>query len=252
MIGLAASRALRDLFSPPFRAAFWKSLGLTALVLVGLWFAVEALFERVAAPWAAGWLPALPAWASDAERAAGWLAGLLLAIALAFLIGPVSAAIAGLFLDDVAEVVERECYPEAPPGRELPLAASLRLSAKFLGVIVLGNLLAFALLLVPVVNLVAFFAVNSYLLGREYFEFAAMRYRTEHDAKALRRRHRGTVLAGGAVVACFLAVPVVNLLTPLVAAALMVNLHQLVSRREGGLPAPPVERRIAAAGPRSD
>lgn len=250
MLSLAASRAFRDLFSPPFRAVLWKSLGLTALVLVGLWFAVDALFDWVVAPWADAWLPEMPAWASDAEQAAGWIAGLLLAVGLAFLIGPVSAAVAGLFLDDVAAVVERERYPTSPPGREVPLLASAWLSAKFLGVVVAGNLLAFALLLLPGVNLVAFFAVNGYLLGREYFEFAAMRYRSEAEAKALRRRHRGTVFAGGALVALFLAVPILNLLTPLFAAGLMVNLHQLVSARHGPLPAPG-DRRIAAAGGRS-
>ena len=47
-------------------------------------------------------------------------AGLGLAAGLALLIGPVTAVIAGLFLDDVAEVVEKEDYPQDPPGRALP------------------------------------------------------------------------------------------------------------------------------------
>ncbi|WP_152046891.1 sulfate transporter family protein [Aureimonas psammosilenae] len=238
MLLSAVRRALADLPSHPFRAALWKSLGLTALVLVALWFAVETVFASAIAPWLGQFLPEPPAWASGAETLAGWAAGLALAIGLLFLIGPVSAAIAGLFLDDVAAVVERERYPGAPPGREMPLLPALWLSVKFFGVVVLGNLLAFALLLVPGINLVAFFAVNGYLLGREYFEFAAMRYRPEEEAKAMRRRNRATVFAGGAAIALFLAVPILNLLTPLFAAALMVNLHHLVSQREGGLALP--------------
>jgi len=82
------------------------------------------------------------------------------------------------------------------------------------------------------VNLIAFFIINAYLLSREFFEFAAMRFRSEADAKALRRRHAGTVFLAGFVIAAFLAVPLLNLLTPLFAAAMMVHLHKMISARE--------------------
>jgi CysZ protein len=59
-----------------------------------------------------------------------------------------------------------------------------------------------------------------------------MRFHEEVEAKALRRRHLGTVFLAGLVIAAFLAVPVVNLLTPLFAAALMVHLHKMVSAEE--------------------
>jgi CysZ protein len=235
MILASARLALLDVASPPFRSALWKVLGLTALVLVGLWFAVSALFESVMVPYFAAFMPDMPAWVDGAGPFAAVLAGILLAVLLAFLIAPISALIAGLFLDDVAEVVERERYPGQPAGVALPFLKGLVLSVKFLGIVVLGNLLAFALLLVPGVNVVAFFVVNGYLLGREYFEFAAYRYRPEAEAHMLRRRYRGTVFFAGLVVAAFLAVPILNLLTPLFAASFMVHLHQRVSAREGGL-----------------
>ena len=63
------------------------------------------------------------------------------------------------------------------PGTAVPLVRAAVLSLKFFGIVILGNLLALVLLLVPGVNLVAFFVVNGYLLGREFFEFAAMRFR---------------------------------------------------------------------------
>ena len=59
-------------------------------------------------------------------------------------------------------------------------------SAKFFVVVIVGNLIALLLLLVPGVNIAAFFVVNGYLLGREFFEFAAMRHRSPDEAKALR------------------------------------------------------------------
>ena len=95
------------------------------------------------------------------------------------------------------------------------------------------------LLLVPGVNVFAFFIVNGYLLGREFFEFAAMRFLPETEAKALRRRHAGTIFLAGLVIAAFLAVPLFNLLTPLFAAAMMVHLHKMVTARDAKVaPAP--------------
>ena len=59
-----------------------------------------------------------------------------------------------------------------------------------------------------------------------------MRLRPEAEAKALRRRHAGTVFLAGLVIAGFLAIPLLNLATPLFAAAMMVHLHKAISRKE--------------------
>ena len=229
MIFDAARAAALELISPPFRAVFVKTLGLTVLALVALWFGLTSLVEWLALPWLQTLLPGMPSWA-------GWLGGIIAAIALAFgmalLIAPVTAVVAGLFLDDIAEVVEHTDYPGDPTGRAMPALRSLVLSARFLGVVVLGNIVALLLLLVPGVNIAAFFIVNGYLLGREFFEFAAMRFRGEDEARALRRHYAGTVFLAGLLIAAFLAVPLLNLLTPLFAAAMMVHLHKAISVRE--------------------
>ena len=229
MIFDAARIAVFELLSPPFRAVFIKTLGLTVLALVALWFGLTSLVEWLALPWLQTLLPGIPSWA-------GWLGGIIAAIALAFgmalLVAPVTAVIAGLFLDDVAEVVERTDYPRDPVGRAMPALRSLLLAIKFFGVVILGNIVALMLLLVPGINIAAFFIVNGYLLGREFFEFAAMRFRPEDEARALRRQYAGTVFLAGLVIAAFLAVPLLNLLTPLFAAAMMVHLHKAVAARE--------------------
>jgi CysZ protein len=172
---------------------------------------------------------------------AGWLgfvfaiaAGIGLALGLALLLSPVTALIAGLFLDDVAEVVEKRDYPEDVPGTALPLGPAITSSIKFLGVVILGNIVALFLLFIPGVNLIAFFLVNGYLLGREFFEFAAMRFRSPQEARLFRAKHASTVFLAGLVIAAFLAIPVVNLLTPLFAAGLMVHLYKLISQKDLG------------------
>ncbi|MDG4899699.1 MULTISPECIES: sulfate transporter family protein [unclassified Mesorhizobium] len=239
MILDAARAAASRLFSPEFRSVFLKTLGLTLLALVALWFGIESLLEWLAWPWLQAFVPGLPSWA-------GWLsgiiAGILLAMGMALLVAPVTAIVAGLFLDDIAEVVERTDYPGDLPGRAVPVLQSLALAIKFFGVVILGNIVALLLLLVPGINLAAFFIVNGYLLGREFFEFAAMRFRPEAEAKALRRKYAATVFLAGLLIAVFLAVPLLNLLTPLFAAAMMVRLHKAVSARD---PVQPNSRKSA-------
>jgi CysZ protein len=213
---------------------FWKVLGLTVLVLVGLWFVLRSAFMTFLFPWLAGFFPDMPDWAGWLSLVFAIAAGIGLALGLALLLSPVTALIAGLFLDDVAEVVEKRDYPQDPPGTAMPVLPALVASVKFLGVVILGNLVALFLLFIPGVNLVAFFLGNGYLLGREFFEFAAMRFRTPEEARLFRAKHGSTVFLAGLLIAAFLAIPVVNLLTPLFAAGLMVHLHKLVTARDPG------------------
>jgi CysZ protein len=232
MILDAARAAAGHLFSPPFRGVFFKTLGLTLLALIALWFGLSEAVQWLALPWIDTLMPGAP-------QTAGWLGliasiavGIGIALGLALLIAPVTAIVAGIFLDDVAELVERTDFPADPPGKPVPTLASVIMSLKFFGVVVLGNLLALLLLLVPGVNIAAFFVINGYLIGREFFEFAAMRFRPEDEAKTLRRRNAGTVFLAGLVIAAFMAVPLLNLLTPLFACAMMVHLHKGVAAAE--------------------
>lgn len=234
MILDAARLSLANLFAPETRSVFWKVLGLTILVLVGLWFALRGAFMAFLFPWVASFFPDVPDWAGWLALVFAVLAGLGLALMLALLLSPVTALIAGLFLDDVASVIETRDYPKDKPGTAMPLGPAMASSVKFLGVVILGNIVALLLLFIPGVNLIAFFLVNGYLLGREFFEFAAMRFRSPDEARLFRTKHASTVFLGGLLIALFLAIPVVNLLTPLFAAGMMVHLHKLVSAKDPG------------------
>ena len=58
-----------------------------------------------------------------------------------------------------------------------------------------------------------------------------MRFRSPAEAKALRRRHGGTVYIAGLLIAAFVSIPVVNLATPLFAVGLMVHVHKRLGER---------------------
>jgi CysZ protein len=223
----AASLALRDILSPPFRSVLWKSLALTIGLLLVLWIVLEGLLAYfVTIPWE--WV----------DTAFSILTGIGLVVVLGFLVAPVTAAFAGLFLDDIAEVVERTHYAGEPVGRPVPLGRGILLSLKFLGMVLAVNAVALPLVLVVGFGFVIFLVANAYLLSREYFQLAALRFYDEATAARLRARHSGRIFAGGLAIAAFLAIPVVNLLGPLFATALMVHLQKRISaaeRRPGGL-----------------
>ena len=92
-----------------------------------------------------------------------------------------------------------------------------------------------ALLFAPVVNIVAFLGANGYLLGREYFELAAMRFRPPAEARAMRLHYQGRIFLAGLIIAGFVAIPVLNLCTPLFATAFMTRVHKRLAGAEPGL-----------------
>ena len=222
----AAGQAFRELFTPPFRAVLFKCVAFTVALFALLIVAVEWTFAHFVA-WP-GWI----------ETTIQWLGGFALVAGSIFLIPPVTSLIAGLYLDDIAAVVEREHFPADPPGRELATLPAIWLALKFFFVVLLVNLLALFLLLIPGINLVAFYFGNGYLLGREYFELAAMRHLAPAEARKLRKANRLTVFLCGLVIAGLASVPILNLVTPLFATGFMVRIYKGLARRSGVTLAP--------------
>jgi CysZ protein len=95
------------------------------------------------------------------------------------------------------------------------------------------NLVALLLLLVPGVNLIAFYAGNGYLLGREYFELVATRHMPSAQARRLRKSNRLTVFLCGLIIAGLASVPILNLVTPLFATSFMVRVYKRLAARSG-------------------
>ncbi len=225
MLIQAAFAAWRQVFSPALRWVLIKSLALTITLLALIWFALTRLLNAYLEgnPLSADY-PILDGFAF-------FLAGAGLFVALAYLIPAVSAIVAGYFLDDVAERVERTDYAGDSPGQALPTGRALLYGLRFAGLSLLVNFAALILFFIPVVNIGAFFLANAYLLGREYFELAAGRFRPMAEASRMRVENRGTVLAAGALIAVLLIIPIVNLLTPLFGVALMVHVHKRLAAR---------------------
>lgn len=224
----AALEAMRQTFSPLLRGVLLRSVGLALGLLVVLAIALEAALNHFVQ------VPSYP-WV---ETTLAVVAGLGLVFGVFYLVPAVSSLVAGLFLDEVAEKVEAASYPNDPRGVPQPVLLSLLYSARFFGVVLAVNLGALLLLLVPGVNVVIFFVANAYLISREYFELAAMRYRTPQEASAVRQANATQVFLAGLLITPIMLVPVLNLIMPVFGTAFMVHLHRrlvpLPARREAG------------------
>jgi CysZ protein len=225
MLIQAVFAAAREVFSPALRRILWKSLGLTIALLALVWLGLTRLFDAFLDS------HTLSADYPILDGFAFFLAGFGIFIALVYLLPAISAIVAGYFLDDVAEVVERNDYPADPAGQPLPFGRAILYGLRFAGLSILVNLVALLLFFIPGVNIGAFFIANAYLLGREYFELAAGRFWPPQEVARMRIEHRGTVFAAGAVLAGLVLVPFLNLLTPIFGAAMMVHLHKRLAAR---------------------
>jgi CysZ protein len=215
----AAFKALQDLLSPEFRGILVKALGLTLLLFIAVFAAVEIILTSLSlVPW--DW----------AENLIAVIAGLGLLVAFFFLAAPVTAMFAGLFLDRVAVFVEKRHYPRDPPGVDLPMLQAITTALQFALLILLVNLAILPAIFFGI-GAIGLVVANAYLLSREYFEMAAMRYMDVEDAKEFRRVNSPQVFVSGFVPALLALVPIVNLVVPLFATSYFMHILKGMRRR---------------------
>jgi CysZ protein len=232
----AIAKALAQLFSQPLRRVLLKAVGLALLLIILVGVVLNRIFSALAengANWAeqaSGFAPHA-AWSSLA-----WvlsiMAGLGIVTGALFLMPAVTAFVGSFFVDEVADVVEREHYPAEPPGRALPFFRAFIEGVKTALLALVIYLCALPFVFFAGLGVVVLFLANSYLLGREYFELAAMRFHPPDAAKALRKQNATYVFLAGMVIAVFVSIPIVNLATPIFAMAYMVHIQKRTTGRK--------------------
>ncbi|NQV85372.1 MAG: EI24 domain-containing protein [Rhodospirillales bacterium] len=211
----AFSRSLAQLSDPRIRKVVWFAIVCACVVFAVLWGAVGTLLTTTSVS-SFGWLE----WAVD------FLGGLATLVLTWFLFPAVIGTVIGLFLEDIASAVEARHFPKLAPAEEQSILPALLVGLRYLGVLVALNLVLLVFLLLGPLFPFVFYAVNGYLLGREYFELVAMRRLGPDAARRLRLAHRGELFLAGVVMAFLLTLPVVNLLAPVVITAAMVHLFE--------------------------
>jgi CysZ protein len=212
MLFKAFGLAFAQLRDPGFRRPLFFGLLGAIVIFAALWviawwtLAHTALFET-------GWLN----WLVDIG---GSLAGLFLTI---LLYPAVAGAVLSLFLDDAIDAVEQRHYPALPPPRRPGIGEQIWSAVRLLGVAVGLNLLVLPLYLLPVINLMIFYGLNGYILGREYFDMVAARRLEPEEQNRFRRHCYYGWFAIGVGIAALSTLPVINLVAPLVGAGAMTH-----------------------------
>jgi CysZ protein len=215
----AAIKALSQILSPPMRSILWRSIGLALVLIVVLAIGLQRLLSWLATSGEV-WAEALlgPSFQTLLDILA-WIvsiaAGLGVVFGAVLLMPAITSLVASLFVDDVADHVEREHYPAE--------------GVKTASLTILVYLVALPFVLFAGAGFIIFFIATAWLLGREYFELAAMRFRSPQEAKAMRKDNAATVFTAGLFIAAFVSIPIVNLATPLFGMAFMVHMHKRLS-----------------------
>jgi len=216
----ALFRAVTELFAPALRRVVGLSFALATASFAGLWLTLAIVLDHNAR---FGWRPL--DWLVD-------LLGALAALVLSWLLFPaVVTLVMGFFLDRIAGAVEALDYPGRAPARRRPFSETAMTTLRLMGLTVILNVLALPVyVLMPGMNFFVFLGLNGYLLGCEYFEVVALRRLELTTVRALRRRFAGRVFLGGMAIAGLFAVPLVNLVAPVIATAFMVHLFEGLRR----------------------
>lgn len=216
----ALTRALAQLTDRTILAILLKVMMLTILLFA--LFGVAAYFGLL-------WLFASLGWTQGGLAAA--TAAVIIAILTGLLLFRIIAIfVLNIFSDDIVDAVERRYYPERAetakaPGYALGIRMGLASTGRALGYNIVAAPLYILLLVTGIGVPIAFFVVNGILLGRDLQDMVAARHVSDYRNLAaewsLPKVQRFVL---GLIAVLLLAIPFVNFLAPVLAAAMATHL----------------------------
>jgi len=218
----AFMRAVADLSAPALRRVLALGLTIAVVCFAVLWTVVALVLGQITfSEWR------LLNWVAD-------LLGVAAVLGLTWLLFPaVVTIVMGFFVERIAAAVEARNYPGIAPPRQASVAETTVTTMRLMGLTILLNLLVLPVyLFLPGLNLFVFLGLNGYLFGREYFEVVALRRLEPNAARTMRRRFAGRVFVAGVAIAGLFAVPLVNLVAPVIATAFMLHFFEGLPRFE--------------------
>jgi CysZ protein len=213
MINLAI-KALKSLLHKGIFKIFLLSILLNIAILAGIVLGVHFLLDGITIPFLEGFDFLID------------ISGVIIAFFISIFVFPILMPIIISFFDEaICAAIEKQEYPElAKPNP--PFWPTIRQDLAFTLKAIFLNILVLPLYLIPLVNIVVYYTLNGYLLGREFFNTAAGRYVSFGEGKALRKRNKLEIITGGAAITFLATIPVIQLIAPIWGVALMLHLFQ--------------------------
>lgn len=210
-------KTLGQLPTAPFQRVLWLSIAGSLATAIALWFALNTTLNHTDFIGLA-WLD----WIAD-------ILGSLAAVVLLILLLPAFIGlIASFMLESICRAVEARHYPHLPDARAQSIMEAVIIGLRFAAILIVLNILLLPLIFFPPVYFVVGWALNGYLLGREFFELVACRRLAPTEIRTLRRKHRLSAMAAGLVIAVVAVIPIVNLILPLFGTAFMLHTFQRI------------------------
>jgi CysZ protein len=218
----SAGKAAAMLFDRDFVGIVLRSLLLTAMLFILLFAGVEYALTHLP-PLGSIWV----------NRFLEVTTPIILILAIFFLGAPVAAIFGSLYLDRIAAKVDAHFFPNDPKAPGTPLVAGLRETLRLIALTLLVNVVLLPMDVgVPGLAEFATVLANGWLLGREYFELAALRHLSRGESDAMRARYSTRIYAAGLLIAILTAIPIVDLIAPFFGSALMAHLFKRLSHEE--------------------
>ncbi len=240
----AISLAIGQIGDPAFSRVMGIGVLGSLIVFVVLWFLTAWLIGLVPwvdlplVGWIFEWMGSVLAFLGEWIAILGDVAFGAVMLVVTFLLFPaVTTTIVSIFLDDIVSAVEDKHYPNLGEPRPQPIGEVIGQSVKFLATVVGINILALPiyaiLIFLPPFNLVFYYLLNGYLVGREFYEMVAVRRLSPEQAIVLRKKAGTALVLAGAIIVFTMTIPILNLVVPVLAAAAMVHVFQDLLARKG-------------------
>ncbi len=227
MLISAITKSLAQMPTATMLRPLLLGLVVTAVSIVAFGVTVGAGVSWLVSGWSIPWVGEI---GGAVDGAIGWLAGVGSVIAMAFAFTPAAVTAIGFFVDPVADAVEAKHYPALGPAAGRSLATEVSMGLRYAGLAILVNipLIPFYFIFPPLPA-----AVNGWILGRSFFDMAALRRETPARTKALRRSVWFQMILGGILLAVMTMVPFLNLVAPVFGLAMMTHLYNGARKKKG-------------------
>jgi CysZ protein len=222
----AIERTGQQIFDRAFLKVFLLGLVTTVGAIIIAYLAANEIMKEI------------PGYQSDWEwweDFVNWIMGYTVDIAffiiLFFSFAPISTIFVSIYLDDIVDSVEDRFYPENKANKRLGIPKLAFLASRIALLVVVLNIIVIPLYIiffwVPFLPIGIFYLLNGYLLGLGYYEMVAVRHMGIKEAGIHRRSIRGVVLGVGLIMTFLFMVPIVQLIVPIIGAALICHLFHM-------------------------
>lgn len=158
------------------------------------------------------------------DMSVNWIVGITLGIGGWFMLPVLVILISGVFQEITISLVEKVDYPDKSRETEPSFWEDIWHDVRFVLKALALNLLILPFYLIGIGFLLSI-ALNTYLIGREFFEGAAGYHLGKPKARELGRQHKKIVYSSGLILTLMTLLPVVNLFVPIIAIVWMVHVY---------------------------